>query len=113
MSGVKHDSGKAPISLIPSEYIIGTAQVFGFGAAKYGAHNFRGGIAHSRLIDAALRHLTAINAGELIDKESGMAHLFHASCSLAMLAYMQIHHPQLNDLHEVLKKESESQNAKE
>lgn len=103
MSGVKHDAGKAPISLIPAEYIEGTAAVFGFGAKKYGAHNFREGISHSRLVDAVLRHIMAMLRGEVLDPESGLPHLHHASCSLAMLDYMQQRFPGLNDIYEQIK----------
>ena len=101
--GTKHDQGKQPISFIPSEYIEGTAAVFGFGAKKYAAHNYRQGIAHSRLVDAALRHLLAILRGEQLDPESGLPHIYHASCSLAMYDYMRLKHPELNDIYEIIK----------
>ena len=61
--GKKADAGKAPISLIPAEYVLGTAQVFAFGGKKYGLHNFRAGIQHSRCIDAAFRHLLHLGRG--------------------------------------------------
>lgn len=87
--GIKHDQGKAPISLIPIEAIIGEAEVFGFGAKKYGRHNFRKGMAHSRVLDAALRHILAIVNGEELDPESGKPHWAHARCCLAMYAFYQ------------------------
>lgn len=87
--GVKHDSGKPSISLIPAEAIIGEAEVFDFGAKKYGRHNFRLGMDHTRVLDAAFRHLLAIMNGEDIDKESGKPHWAHARCCLAMYAYYQ------------------------
>jgi len=89
MSAVKADAGKAPISLIPRESIEGVAAVLGFGAKKYAAHNWRGGMQWSRLIDAALRHLTAFNDGEDTDPESGLPHLDHAACCLAFLTTYQ------------------------
>lgn len=103
--GIKHDNGKAPISFIPSEYIEGTAEVFKFGAKKYAAHNYRKGLAHSRLLDAAMRHILAILRGEELDPESGLPHVYHASCSLAMYSYMRIKHPALNDIYELTKEE--------
>jgi hypothetical protein len=102
-TGVKLDAGKAPINLIPSEFITLTAQVFNFGGKKYGNHNFRMGIGYSRLLDAAMRHLLAYNQGEELDPESGLPHLGHASASIAMLVYMQAHHPALNDIYEQIK----------
>ena len=87
--GVKHDNGKAPISLIPVEAILGEADVFAFGAKKYGKHNFRLGMEHTRVLDAALRHVLAILKGEDVDPESGKPHWAHARCCLAMYAYYQ------------------------
>lgn len=89
MSGIKHDQGKAPISLIPVEAITGEAEVFAFGAQKYGRHNFRKGMDHSRVLDAALRHILAIVNGEDTDPESGKPHWAHARCCLAMYAFYQ------------------------
>lgn len=100
---IKLDNGKAPISLIPAEFIEGVAQGFAYGGKKYGVNNFRKGLNHSRCLDAAFRHLLAFTRGERFDPESGLAHLFHAGCSLAMLAYMQQHYPELNDIHEQVK----------
>ncbi len=94
---VKHDTGKTPISLIPIEAINGEADVFAFGAAKYGRHNFRKGMEHTRVIDAALRHLLAIANGEDIDPESGKPHWAHARCCLAMYAYYQVNNVGTDD----------------
>jgi hypothetical protein len=96
-TGKKFDNGKAPISLIPSETITGIAQVFAFGANKYGRHNFREGLAHSRVLDAALRHILAIVNGEDVDPESNMPHVYHALCSLAMYDWQRLHHPEMDD----------------
>jgi len=103
-SAKKNDQGKPRISLIPASYINGTATVFNFGAQKYGADNFRQGLSHSRCLDAALRHITAILGGEEKDIESGLPHIYHASCSLSMYDYMRINHPNLNDLFEIRNK---------
>jgi hypothetical protein len=85
--GIKHDQGKAPISLVPAVAILGMAKVFAFGAKKYGRHNFRKGMDHSRVLDAAGRHILAIMNGEDTDPESGEPHWAHALCCLAMYAF--------------------------
>ncbi len=103
-TGIKNDAGKAPISLIPSDFITGTAAVFNFGKGKYGKDNFRSGLAHSRCLDAAMRHILAIANGEELDPESGLPHVYHAACSLSMYDYMRINHPSLNDIYEITKK---------
>lgn len=84
-SGVKHDHGKPMVSLVRPEFILGVAEVMTFGANKYGRFNYRHGMDHSRLMDAALRHLMADLAGERLDPESGLPHIMHAASNLNML----------------------------
>jgi hypothetical protein len=57
-------------------------QVLTFGKKKYAAHNWRKGIQISRLMAACLRHVLAFNSGEDFDPETGLSHLYHASCCL-------------------------------
>ena len=96
---LKFDTGKAPVSLIPVEAILGEADVFSFGATKYGKHNFRLGMDHTRVLDAAMRHILAIINGEDIDPESGRPHWAHARCCLAMYAYYQVNQIGTDDRH--------------
>lgn len=96
-AGKKYDTDKAPINLIDPDYIEGLARVLGFGAKKYAAHNWRGGIEYGRLIAAAYRHLGAINKGEDIDPESGEPHVFHLACCNMFLAAMMKSRPDLDD----------------
>ena len=88
--GIKHDQGKAPISLVPSGALKATARVLAFGAKKYGVHNWRGGMEHSRLSSAALRHIFSYTDGQNLDPESGEEHLAHAICCLMMLLEFRI-----------------------
>lgn len=97
MSGTKNDQGKPRISLIPTSALNDMANAFGFGAAKYGDHNFRRGINMSRLLDAAYRHLNAFKEGEDLDPESGFSHLGHALASIAMASFMYYNRPDLDD----------------
>jgi hypothetical protein len=101
--GTKYDGGKPPLDLIDPEYLEGLARVLGFGAKKYAAHNWRGGINYSRLIAAAYRHLGAINKGEDIDPESGESHVYHLACCNMFLASMMTHRPDLDDRYKVVK----------
>jgi hypothetical protein len=88
--GVKHDTDKPMVTLIPVEFILGVARVFTFGAKKYGKHNFRAGMDHSRILDALGRHYLAIINGEDIDPESGEPHWAHLGCCVAMYAYYKV-----------------------
>jgi hypothetical protein len=85
--GVKFDLGKPPLSLLPRAALEAEAMVLAYGAKKYGTHNWRLGMDHSRLLDACLRHIVAYAAGEDIDPESGLPHLAHARCSLGFLLH--------------------------
>lgn len=94
---VKFDQGKAPLSLLDPKWLVEVAKVLQFGAKKYAAHNWRQGLAHSRLLDAALRHLNSFNDGEDLDPESGLFHLAHASCCLMFLTNLHLTRPDLDD----------------
>ncbi len=95
--GIKHDQEKPPMALLDPDFLEGVASVLGFGSRKYAAHNWRSGIAVSRLISAAYRHLGAINKGEDIDKESGLQHSYHLGCCVMFLAAMLNTRPDMDD----------------
>ena len=84
--GLKYDQGKPRMDLVRPEFVEGVASVLGFGAQKYAAWNWAEGINYSRLIASAERHVNAFKRGENIDPESGLSHLYHASCCLMFLA---------------------------
>lgn len=95
--GKKNDQEKPDISLIPKDAIWGMAAALTFGAKKYGRHNFREGIAYSRLAAACMRHLTAYMEGETNDPESDLSHLDHALASLSMLKFMETNRTDMDD----------------
>lgn len=78
--------------LIPVEPLAELARLYGFGAAKYEAHNFRKGYEWSKSYAALQRHANAFWGGEDIDPESGLPHMasvaFHA---FALSEFMQTH----------------------
>jgi len=96
-TGAKFDQGKPQIGLISKIFVFGLARVLTFGAKKYAAHNWRKGIAYSRLFDALQRHLWAWWAGEEFDAESGESHLDHAACCLMFLRELSETSPGLDD----------------
>lgn len=101
--GIKHDDGKLPLGLIPPEALLAEAAVLRHGASKYGPHNWRKGIAYSRIIDAALRHITAWIGGEDLDAESGLPHLAHARCCLGFLIAYEVSGPRNDDRYRTMK----------
>lgn len=100
MPGLKHDQDKLPVGLLPTMPLLDIAAVLRHGATKYGRHNWRAGMAWSRVFDATLRHLLAWNEGEDCDLESGLNHLAHAACDLLFLLEYTHSCPDLDDRHQ-------------
>lgn len=96
-TGLKYDSEKPRVELLDPLALEGLAKVLTFGAQKYAAHNWRGGISFSRLIGAALRHTFAILRGEDTDPESGLPHVDHLGCCWMFLSNMMKTRPDLDD----------------
>lgn len=91
-TGIKHDDEKPDMSLLSSIALTKTAQVMTFGKKKYSAHNWRGGMAWSRLLAASMRHLLAYMGGQDKDPETGLSHLSHLSCCIMfLLEYEETH----------------------
>lgn len=101
--GVKHDQEKPDMSLLSSSAILKVAEVMTFGKKKYGSHNWRNGIAWSRVLAAALRHLFAFLSGEDKDPETGLSHMAHLGCCVMFLLEYEDTHKNLDDRY---KKES-------
>ena len=83
--GVKFDTGKPPMGLLPWKALTEIAKVLDFGAKKYNSYNWAKGMKWSRLYDAALRHLSVWIEGEDKDQETGLSHLAHAGCCILFL----------------------------
>jgi hypothetical protein len=96
--GVKFDGGKARLDLIDPYAIEQIGHVLAFGARKYAAHNWRGGIQMSRLLGAGLRHLLARLRGEKYDIESGLPHLAHLGCCVMFALWMDEFRPDMDDI---------------
>lgn len=78
---------KAPtLTVIPASSILILGQVMALGASKYGRFNWRENkVAASVYTDAMLRHITAWNAGQDDDPESGVSHLGHVMACACIL----------------------------
>lgn len=88
MAGKRENQGKPRVSLIMTKALMEVGKVGTMGAEKYDDHNWRGGMKHSFMMDAAFRHLLKYNNGERVDDESGLSHLSHAAWNiLALLDY--------------------------
>lgn len=85
LEGIKADTGKTRMDLIPPELFEGVGAILTFGAKKYGERNWELGMSWGRVYGALLRHLTAWQKGENLDPETGKSHLWHAGCCIAFL----------------------------
>ena len=84
--GQKFDSDKPNVSLVDPSALLGLAKVLTFGAKKYSANNWRKGLEFSRVHSALMRHLLAIQQGEVTDPESGLPHIDHIGCCWMFLS---------------------------
>lgn len=81
--GLKHDSLKPRWSLVPLNVMTEVIAVLECGAKKYSPDNWKYvPDAEQRYYDAAMRHITARQAGEINDPETKRNHLAHALCCL-------------------------------
>lgn len=89
--GMKFDSEKRRMGLLPPRALESVADVLTFGAKKYLPDNWRyveNG--PERYLDAALRHISAYMKGEPLDEETGLPHLSHALCCLMFIVDLQL-----------------------
>lgn len=96
-TGTKFDQEKPDMSLLSPIALLKIAEVMTYGKKKYAAHNWRGGLAWSRIIAAAIRHILSWLGGESKDPETGLSHLAHASCCLMFLLEFEVTRPELDD----------------
>lgn len=89
--GRKFDEDKPRWDLLPLRVIEYVVRVLTFGAKKYGDNNWQKvARAQERYYAAAMRHLSAWQAGEVADSESGLPHLAHAACCLMFLGWFEM-----------------------
>lgn len=95
--GVKFDSEKPDLSLLPKDALFEIAQVLMMGEKKYGRYNWQNSIEINRLLAAAMRHILQFNDGEDNDPESGRSHLAHGACNLMFAIWMMKHRPDVDN----------------
>lgn len=87
-TGFKDDESKPRWDLLPFPQVQQLVTVLTTGAKKYSDENWKlVKDAGSRYFAAAMRHLTAWQAGERKDPESGQSPLAHACCNMLFLMW--------------------------
>lgn len=86
--GVKFDKDKPKWNLLPWSEVEDVVKVLTFGAKKYAPDNWKFvDDANNRYMDAAMRHLVAVQTTESHDDESGESHIAHAICCLLFMLW--------------------------
>lgn len=97
---MKYDGGKPNLALIPPETINEVAEIFTFGAEKYGMNNWRedgNNTSWARTYSSIQRHLNSFWSGEDLDPESNKRHLAHACTQIMILMVHSEKHPECDD----------------
>jgi hypothetical protein len=81
--GSNVDGKKPRMSLVPLKELWQVVEVLEYGAKKYAPDNWKYvPNCKQRYFDAAMRHITARQMGEINDVETNFPHLAHALCCL-------------------------------
>lgn len=96
--GDRYNKGKPQLSYVMEfpNAVKGVSLVAEFGAIKYARNNYKSGLKHVEIIDSLLRHMSDYMAGEDVDPESGLPHVFHIAWNGLALAEMTKLHPELD-----------------
>lgn len=86
--GLRFNTGKNMLELLPPEWVWGLGMVLTRGASKYIARNWERGMKWSYVVGCILRHLFKFVCGERYDKETGCHHLAMVAWNaLALMTY--------------------------
>jgi hypothetical protein len=86
--GLRYDTDKLRLELLPAEWELELGRVSTKGAKKYAPRNWEKGMAWSKMIGCSRRHILRFLLGEKYDKETGCHHLAHAAWNLlALMSY--------------------------
>lgn len=85
---LKYDQDKVRMELVPMSSIENIAKILTYGAKKYSDNSWQGlDNFWNRYKGALLRHLVAMDKGELNDPESGLPHIDHVLCNAMFLSW--------------------------
>jgi len=97
--GMRFNKNKIPMDLVPTSLIFETAKVLGKGAEKYAPRNWERGMKWTTVYGCLMRHLFkwASPFHSDLDEETGLSHLSHVACNVAMLIEYSRTCPELDD----------------
>lgn len=106
-TGASKGTKEERFDLIPVPALTYLARLYGKGAEKYAAHNWRLGYDWSKSYSAAQRHMNAFWAGENIDPETQVPHVINAAFHMFALATYITEHPEFDDRFETRESRSD------
>ncbi len=83
--------------LIPAGPLARLAELYGFGAEKYAANNFRRGYEFSKSFASLMRHAQLFWSGEDDDQETGLPHMAAVAFHAFALMEFVVTHPEFDD----------------
>jgi hypothetical protein len=95
--GTKNDTGKPEYDRLSFQALGQFNAVHKFGDKKYNKGDWKEGLHFTRLLNAVIRHTSAMLSGELFDKESGLLHSAHAGVCLEMVTHFLLNHQEYKD----------------
>ena len=96
--GMRFNSGKVLLELLPVEWIWGLGMVTTRGSFKYAARNWERGMKWTIMVGCIVRHVIKFICGERYDPETGCHHMFMAAWNCCALASYDIRKIGENDL---------------
>lgn len=100
--GLRFDTGKTKVNLIPPDALMALGEVYTVGAEKYADRNWEKGMPFSTVEGCLVRHMLKYQMGEDYDEETGCLHLAHVAWNaMALLTYQLRGMDQFDDRQEI------------
>lgn len=91
---LRYNNGKPDFSLLPMSTLTEVVRVLEYGASKYARNNWLKPTSWDVSFACLMRHMSAWQAGEDNDPESGCNHLAHAACNILQMLHQLEHYPE-------------------
>ena len=91
---LRYNNGKPDFSLLPLSTLTEVVRVLEYGAEKYERNNWLKPTSWDISFGCLMRHMSAWQAGEDNDPESGQSHLAHAACNILQMLHQLENHPE-------------------
>lgn len=96
--GLRYNSGKVKVELLPPEWELALGIVMTRGAEKYEMRNWERGMSWGTMLGCARRHMLRFALGERHDRDTGCHHLAMAAWNLLALMTYDIREIGTNDM---------------